>query len=320
MRANFDWHHLRSDDLRYLSALARTGTLIAAANALGVHHATVSRRIRALEEAVGRSLIVHGADGWELTAAGKIVAAHGERIDEAVQQTASSLSSTDEMSLTGTFRLVAPEGLGTYILVPALLDVRRRHPALNIEIIASTKQLVLHQSGFDLAIALGAVNTSRLWTEQLAEGVLRLYASDTYFESAPRPNTVSELTKHPLIFYVESLLQVDELQLDRYIPGARSALASTSLSMQLEATKQGAGIGLLPGLLADRYPGISPVEVGLPELRVPIMLAARPESAVRPATRVISAAIRERFRQVGSSDGPGQNSGGDQVFRTSEEP
>lgn len=64
----------RADDFRYLLAVARTGRLITAATMLKVDHTTVSRRITALEKSLGLRLLERGADGWELTAAGRAVA------------------------------------------------------------------------------------------------------------------------------------------------------------------------------------------------------------------------------------------------------
>jgi DNA-binding transcriptional LysR family regulator len=74
----------RWDDLRFLLALARAGTLTAAATALGVSQPTVGRRISVLEKKVGTPLIERRPDGYLLSDAGQAVVAQAERIEAAV--------------------------------------------------------------------------------------------------------------------------------------------------------------------------------------------------------------------------------------------
>src|SRR5262245_48818429 len=79
--AALDW-----EDVRYFAALARHGSLSATARALRVTHATVARRVAALEALLGRDLFDRRADGYALTAAGRIVQ------DEANAMEAAALS------------------------------------------------------------------------------------------------------------------------------------------------------------------------------------------------------------------------------------
>lgn len=83
-----DVRNIRSDDLRYLLAVARTGRRQSAALDLGVDHTTVSRRVRALEKVLGVRLLQRSADGWELTDVGRSIAEKARLIEEAVQETA----------------------------------------------------------------------------------------------------------------------------------------------------------------------------------------------------------------------------------------
>ena len=162
-----DLYAVRADDLRFLVALANTGRLVAAAAALGVDHSTVSRRIRALEKVLRARLIERGADGWELTETGRAVAEHARPIQKAVEQAAMAARGARPDMLTGTIRITAPDGFGTVFVVPALTQVRKQHPNLNVELITATRQLSLYQSGFDLAIAVGKPEAPRYTHELL---------------------------------------------------------------------------------------------------------------------------------------------------------
>ncbi|WP_152613605.1 helix-turn-helix domain-containing protein, partial [Inquilinus limosus] len=75
-RTALDW-----DDVRYAVALARHGSLSATARALGVNHATVSRRLDGLERALGRPIFDRRPDGYRPNAAGAAVLAEAEAME-----------------------------------------------------------------------------------------------------------------------------------------------------------------------------------------------------------------------------------------------
>ncbi|MFG2222579.1 LysR family transcriptional regulator [Streptomyces sp. NPDC048644] len=290
-RGTVDPRRLRADDLRSLLAVARTGRLVAAADALGVDHTTVSRRIAALEKALGLRLMERGTEGWALTDAGKTVSESARAIEDALARVADAVSGQGTPSLRGTVRMSAPDGFGTVIVTPALARVRRLHPGLHIELITATRQLTLYQSGVDLALAIGTPTGSRLVTEHLTDYTLGLYASDAYLTRHGAPRSTADLPEHALIFYVESMLQVGDLDIEHHLPGASPAFSSTNVFAQLEATSLGAGIGVLPAFLAHRAQlrRLLPEEV---DIRLPITLAVRREAVTHAAVRAVRDALR----------------------------
>lgn len=291
---DIDIHAVRADDLRFLVALANTGRLVAAATALGVDHSTVSRRIRALEKVLRARLIERGADGWELTEIGRTVAEHARPIQKAVDQAAMAAGGARPDMLTGTIRITAPDGFGTVFVVPALTQVRQQHPNLNVELITATRQLSLYQSGFDLAIAVGKPEAARLFTELLTEYTLQLYASEEYLAAHGEPANAEDMHRHTLIFYVDSLLQVGDLDLARYLPQVTAKFTSTNVFAQLEATRQGAGIGLLPKYVAIRAPELRRVCLSIEPLWLGFTLAVRRDSISRPNVQVVREAIHHQ--------------------------
>ncbi|MFZ3599388.1 LysR family transcriptional regulator [Streptomyces sp. BH104] len=298
-RGGVDPRRVRADDLRYLLAVARTGRLVAAADALGVDHTTVSRRIAALEKCLGLRLMERGTEGWALTEAGKAVSESARAIEDALARVADAVSGEDSPSLRGTVRVSAPDGFGTVIATPALARVRRSHPDLRVELITATRQLTLHPSGFDLALAIGTPAGSRLVTEHLTDYALGLYASDEYLARCGAPASTAELRAHALIFYIESMLQVGDLDIERHLPGATPAFSSTNVFAQVEATRQGAGIGVLPAFLARRAQ-LRRLLAHKVDIRLPITLAVRREAVTHPAVRVVRDALRDEVSERGS--------------------
>ncbi|MFD9813315.1 LysR family transcriptional regulator [Streptomyces sp. NPDC059080] len=295
-RGTVDPRRLRADDLRFLLAVARTGRLVAAADALGVDHTTVSRRIAALEKGLGTRLIERGSEGWALTDAGKAVSQNARTIEDALARAVEAVAGQGSPSLHGTVRVSAPDGFGTVFATPALARVRRQHPRLQAELVTATRQLTLHASGFDLALAIGRPTGHRLVTEHLTDYALGLYASDEYLARCGSPEALTDLREHALVFYIESMLQVGDLDIERHLPSTTPAFSSTNVFAQVEATCLGAGIGVLPTFLAHRAQ-LRRLLADQVDIRLPITLAVRREAVTHPAVRAVRDALHHEVAE-----------------------
>lgn len=290
-----DARRIKSDDLRFLLAVARSGRRRSAASDLGVDHTTVSRRVTALEKALGVRLLLRSADGWELTDVGRAVAEKARIIEDAVQETADVVSGVAASPLRGTIRVTAPDGFGPIFVAPALAKLRMHHPQLVVELITATRQLNLQPAGFDIAVAVGTPNSSRLVSEQICDYSQGLYASDDYLGNYGEPTTIEELTAHPLIFFVDSLLQVGDLDLQRHLPGVSAKFMSTNIFAHVSATRAGGGIGLLPAFMAGQHPDLRRVMADIVDVRLTFTLAARRESLTNPAVQAVRTVLHEEI-------------------------
>lgn len=296
MSPQIDVNDVRADDLRFLAAVANTGRLTTAANALGVDHSTVSRRVHALEKVLGARLIERGNDGWELTGAGRAIVEHARAIQSAVELAtqAAAGASADADAIVGTVRVAATDGFGTLFVVPALARVQERHRKLSLELVTGVRHLSLRDSSFDLALTIGTTPFTRLHTEWLCDYDSAFYASEAYLAKHGNPTSLDELAQHALIFFVDSLQRIRELNLGSYLtepPAVR--FSSTNIFAQLEATRRGAGVALIPKFIADTAAGIHPVAVTLPPPRVSVTLAVRREAMARREVRAVREALHE---------------------------
>ena len=292
MTANIHGRDVRADDLRFLAALADTGRPMTAAKVLGVDHTTVSRRLRALESALGSRLFDRGYEGWELTDTGRAVVEHARAIQKAVDLAIRAAVGAEADALTGTVRITAADGFGTLFVVPALARVRARHPGLNVELVTGARELTLRESTFDLGITLGQPPpATRLVTEKICDYDFGFYASETYLAEHGDPASIEDLEEHPLIFFVDAMQRVREVDLDTYLPNAVVRFSSTNIFAQLEATRRGVGIALLPKFMAITAPGIRPIAAAVPRPRVPVILASRREASTRREVRAVREAL-----------------------------
>ncbi len=283
-----------ADDLLVLLAVGRSGRYTTAAEELGLNHTTISRRIGALEESIGGRVLARVAGGWELTDLGREALAAAEAIDSAVR----SLSADAEGSraLEGVVRISATDGFSAYIAAPAAAQVQRRHPKVAVEIVATTRRASQQRSGLDIEVVVGEPQVHRAEAIHLGDYCLGLYGARDYLSEHGQPQSIADLERYPLVYFIDSMLQVDDLDLaSSFAPAMRESVTSTNVFVHVEATRSCAGIGLLPCFMADRHDDLVRVLSGVAAVRLGYWLVARPETMRRPEVGALVAAIRARM-------------------------
>jgi DNA-binding transcriptional LysR family regulator len=294
MSAQFSPPNVTADDLLVLLAVARSGRYTTAARQLGVTHTTVARRIEALELALGARAIVRGSSGWRLTPLGERAAAAAEGVEAALARL-----DGDDAEVSGVIRLSATDGFSAFIAAPAMAALRRRHPGISLQIVAQTRQASPHRSGVDLEVVVGRPEVRRAQAFRLADYVLGLYASREFLADVGEPHELADLDGAPLVYFIESMLQVDVLDDARHeVPRMVDAVTSTNVFVHVEATRAGAGFGLLPAFLADREPDLVRVLPDLIERRLPYWLVAPTDVYRLPLVTAYLDALRDRLDEV----------------------
>ncbi|MGQ3383733.1 LysR family transcriptional regulator [Glutamicibacter sp. TV12E] len=255
MDRQIDYRHLES--LIALLTVARLGRYTAAATVLGVNHSTISRRIDALQKAMGGHLLAHTPNGWELTDLGRRAMASAEAIEQAV---AAISTEEDSPTLAGHVRLAAPDAFSAHLAAPALAKLQAKHPQLVFEIVSETTRARQTRTGMDLEIVIGQPSVRKAASTKLMDYELRLYATAEYLQAHGTPHQLSELAGHSLNYYIDTALTVDKLdEATSHLPPMHRAISSTSIAVQYAATMNHAGLGLLPVFLSKHYPNLIPV-------------------------------------------------------------
>lgn len=249
------------DDYRYFLAVARSGTLSAAAERLGTEHTTVARHIHSLEEGLKSRLFHKSNVGYELTPAGERVLATVESIESVLMAYKSKES--DPGQISGVVRIGAPDGFGSVFLAPRMHQLMERHPKLEVEIFAAARVFSLSKREADIGIGLAGAEHMRVASRRLTDYRLQIYASREYLEKAAPILKKTDLKKHPFVGYVEELLFAPELNFAEGT-GVKivSQLRSTALLTQVHAILGGHTLGIIPAYIAATFPSLVPV---LPE-------------------------------------------------------
>lgn len=253
------------DDVRMFLAVARTGQILAASKRLGLNHATLSRRVTALEETLKTRLLVRRPNGCELTAEGEIFLAAAERMETEMLAAQSQIGRIDT-AIAGTVRIGAPDGFGVSFLAPRLGRLTARYPELKLQLVPVPRSFSLSQREADIAITIERPEQGRLVSSKLTDYTLGLYASSAYLAQHGTPQTIDDLKHHRRIGYVEDLIFTPSLNFSAEI--MRSWDASFEISSatgQTEAVRSSAGIGILHNYIARHTPELERI---LPETTI----------------------------------------------------
>jgi len=251
------------DDVRLFLAVARAGQILAAARRLELNHATVSRRVAALEEALQCKLLIRRTNGCDLTQEGEAFMHAAERMEAEMLAARAEVGMTDS-EVTGTVRIGATDGFGIAFLAARLGRLADRYPGLKIQLVPVPQSFSLSRREADILITVDRPDAGRLITRKLVDYALCLYASKAYLAEHGAPQTAETLTAHRLIGYVEDLIISPQLHYRSHF--ARNWASDFEISAvlgQVEAVRAGAGIGILHKFLARTHPDLVQVLPGL---------------------------------------------------------
>jgi DNA-binding transcriptional LysR family regulator len=246
--ARIDW-----EDVRFFVMLARHGSLSATARALGVNHATVARRIAALERTLATRLFKRRPTGYELTSAGQSALEAADGMESA----AAALSRLEpERTLTGLVRITATPSLAEAFLIPRLAALQQRHPLLDLEITAERRPVSLQRHQSDIALRFGRPERGELLARRVAYLAYRFYATPAWH------TRLKEGAAPRFIGFDEAGAQFPEAQwLAQRFSDKGFALRCNNQTGQIAAARTGYGIALLPHFLGAGDPALMEVRL-----------------------------------------------------------
>jgi len=166
-----------------------------AAEAVGIPNSTLSRRITALEKAIGLRLLHRTTRKIELTEAGVL---YFERCKRIVDEARLAHEQLGEMLArpSGVLRASLPEGFANIFLAPLIAEFARRYPGISFEFDQTARCVDLVTEPFDVAIRMGEPPISNLIARPIASLARNLYASPRYLQRAGEPSHPLELSRH----------------------------------------------------------------------------------------------------------------------------
>lgn len=295
------------DDLRYFLAAARYGQVTAAGQRLGVDQATVGRRIAQLEKRFETRLFDKSPRGYELTEAGERLLSFAEEIEARVESAGEAVAGNAK-TLAGAIRIGAPEGVASHLISEGALELCRANPELDLQIVALPRVFSLSKREVDFAVAVSPPTSGRLKVRRIANYRLHIVASPEYLERHP-VRSREDLRSCRGIGYIQDLIFDRELDYIPLVdPGLVPRLTSTSLHVQLEWTKRGAGLCVLPDFIAKRHLDLVRVLPEAISFQRSFWLVVHEDNAhldrIRRCADAISDAIAVKLAGYAEPDGP----------------
>src|SRR6266404_7063063 len=261
------------EGLAMFAKVAEERSFAAAARAMGVSVATVSRAVTRLEERLGGRLFNRTSRRLALTDYGHTLAERASRIfADAVE--AEDFAREASARPRGLVKLTAPESFGAHWVAPMLPEVFRRYPDITVDLHLTDVHTDLIGDGFDAALRIAILEDSSLVARLIAPVRRFIVASPIYIARYGRPQHPHDLVAHHCLSYL-TRAKLDVWRFTHRTTGEESAitptgpLRGTSAEAMLPTVLEGLAIAELPEFIATQYFPDGQLEPILTEWRMP---------------------------------------------------
>jgi len=283
------------DDIQFFLSVARSGSARVTAQALGISHSTVSRRIDNLERDLGTRLFDRSVSGYSLTGEGQSMINYAEQAEDALISAELHLQGRDSV-LSGDIRITTPDVIANHLLLPEVAQFTQKYCDINLEFNINSDVFELMRGESDIAIRImefGNPVPEPLIGRKLADLASCYYASDDYLtqhapsepDSSARWIGWGHAEKHP------------QWVKESPYPNIPTQYFMNQAGLQLEAARAGMGMVLLPCFYADNASGIKRLPNCQPQLNHEIWLLSHPDHREVTRLRKFRAFIVELFEQ-----------------------
>ncbi|MBO6935312.1 MAG: LysR family transcriptional regulator [Deltaproteobacteria bacterium] len=265
------------DDLRFVLALARAGTMTAAAQALGVTHTTVSRRVRAIEEDIGTRVFDQTPDGFVPTPAGRRLVEAAAAIEARVTEVDRAVRGRDER-LSGPLRVATVDSFVSWF-PEVFFGFAEANPEVALSVATGTRFADLSRRQADVALRLTNSPAEHLFGRKVGQLEYGIYAHRSLAE---RNQSLQEL---PWIQWSpDARARLTERWMAANVPNAPIALQVDCTRAFELAISRGLGVQFMPHVFARRTPELVLLEPAPEEFTTDLWLLAHPD--LREVARV----------------------------------
>jgi len=280
-----DW-----DDIRYFLAVARGGSVRAAAGRLGVNHTTVLRRIAQLEDRLGSHLFERLPAGYRLTAAGEEVVELAEQMEASSNRLETRVFGRDQ-SVSGLLRVTLPPPLAAHLLMPDFAEFVRLHPGIEMEILPSGALANLTNREADVAIRV-VYDRQDLPLNLHGQKGPDLFGG--FYVAASRLGEWHTGGPDPKWIAVNGS-GIPAWAREGEVPTAGAAFTTTDFDAQLAAVRHGIGITALPCFVGDADPLLARVPGTGQHLYGPVWLLTQGETRKTKRVRLFTEFVSRRL-------------------------
>ena len=232
------------DEIRTAYHVARLGTVSGAAEALGVHHATVIRHIDALEKRLDAKLFQRHARGYTPTEAGIDLLSVAQTTEDQFTQLQGRIRGRGE-EVTGELIVTTLSGLAK-LLIPPIVKFQREHPELIVRLLTGERVFRLEYGEAHVAVRAGP---SPQEPDNVAQHLCHqngaMYASPDYIKAFGMPKSTEDLQSHQFVSHDnENARAPFDRWVRKHIPLEQISFRTTEQGVMQNAILSGAGIAV----------------------------------------------------------------------------
>lgn len=271
------------DDIRYVLAVAETGSLNAAASLLGVTHATVLRRVSIFEERHGQAIFQKLPTGYRLLPDAEPILAAAREVRDAVLSVDRAFLGVDP-SLTGRVRIASTDSLCVTLLPPIVSKITSRHPGLKIVLMSANARHDFLRLSADIAVRPSMVLEDEMTGVKAGSFDFAAYAKEGCQD---------------VWLGLEGAIQNVQIwkwMQETFSPDRFGASADSFLVLR-ELAAAGVGRCILPDFLGDADMRLTRQPGAIPTFRTPIWVATLKELASNTRFRVVREMLREELEK-----------------------
>jgi DNA-binding transcriptional LysR family regulator len=273
------------DDIRYVVALYREGSISAVARQFRVDKTTVTRRLKAMEGQLGTTLFERQQGRWTATTSGQAVLAKALEIEEQIASLV-RISETTGEDVSGVVRVTALDFVAKDFLLPGLTNLLDRYPALRIELVTSDQSLSLARREADIALRFSRPQDGNLIIRRVANIPFSIYVSADHLPD-----------ERCWVAYDHNLADLPESRwLSEHQPDATIRFRNNSLTCLLDAARLGLGKAILPVHMAAQHKDLQRWQETGVVVERDLWLVIHPESRNAPKIKAVSDWIVGMFK------------------------
>ena len=256
---------LNWNDLQLVLAIYNAGSLIGAAKSLNISHATVSRKLSAIEKKLHVKLFNRGRSGSVPTLAGEEIAATAECVESHVVEVQRRLIGRD-LELSGDIRITTLDSLLAGLLIPLFKNFQSKYPKIRLQLSLSNQLYSLPKHEADVAIRPTLNPDETLYGRKLGKLSYAVYGQDEYIAQSAKPISINEMDwlgpDKAMIYPV-----LEKWMADNNLDNRCRFRINTVLGLYT-AARAGLGLAVLPCYLGEPDEKLKRISSVIPELTI----------------------------------------------------
>ncbi|KEJ95980.1 LysR family transcriptional regulator [Pseudosulfitobacter pseudonitzschiae] len=241
----FEMDEMDWNAIKVFVAVSETGSLVRAAERIGLSHATVFRHMSALEEQVGTRLFDRVKGRYVLTDAGAEMRDISGGIVSSFEEIDRRVAGRDETA-QGTVRLTAPRSFSDTVLPRYLAEFATAHPNILVELLVSNQEVNMSDRSADVALRVAQSPPGHLWGRRVLGIDWAVYASSSYLTTHDPLEVMEDLPRHNLVAPAGMLARHPAFQSILTEKQPLTAVRCDDLTTIASFAAAGHGVALLP--------------------------------------------------------------------------